>query len=107
MVRVHDEAIVCQFQRTLSLAVDQADVQLALGNGLLGKLDIDLRDIPLTKTVWGHSKSSLRMQHLVCVVCDARDDSVMIESNYVLTFFDRQTGKRTAIPSFIVEKINE
>jgi ribosomal-protein-alanine N-acetyltransferase len=52
----------------------------------------------------GHSESSLIMQH---AVTDARDHSILIEASYVLTFFDRNTGRRIPMPSFIMALIGK
>jgi len=185
MVRLHDEALVCQFQRLMELPIDEPDVGTARQSPLLDKLELTLNDIPPGEIVWGpretyrgtvepmevnsdqnlstralwdkmtralwsvqnalgasrdkmreeklaagasmfqlqfheaarlgtplvirssicgRSDSSLRMQHQVC---DARDNSVRIEARYVLTFFNRKTGKRSPIPSFIAEKISD
>jgi acyl-CoA thioesterase FadM len=60
--------------------------------------------IVIQSSMRGRSESSLRMQH---VVTDARDGSILIEASYVLTFFDRKTGRRIPIPSFILALISQ
>lgn len=60
--------------------------------------------IVIQSSMRGRSESSLRMQH---VVTDARDSSILIEASYVLTFFNRETGGRIPIPSFVMALIEK
>jgi len=184
MIRVRDNATVCQFQKTFQLGKEQNSALPIDHPSLLEKLPIDLNDIPVAETIWGPREtyrgtveplevdmhlnlstralwdkltralwsvqnalganrdvmiehklaggasmfqlqfhepiklgtpvvinsrvhgcgtSSLRMQH---EVSDARDNKVLVVANYVLTFFDRTTGKRAPVPTFMLKQLN-